>query len=117
MARAEISTAPFASILAHPGKPILAGSEVLTRFASSRALCSGRRSKRAPIAIEREVEELLQFERAEFATAACSRVRAKRRLPVAVGTSLQAQFITYQARNSVQSNGATSVVAAALSSD
>ncbi len=109
MARGEISTALFASLLAHPGKPILAGGGVLTGFTPIRALFACGRSKHAPIAIEHGAEELLQCERVEFSTAACSRVRAKRRPPAALVNSLPAQFITYQTRNSVQSNGATSL--------
>jgi hypothetical protein len=108
MARVEISTEQFASILAHPGEPILTRGRVLTRFAPNRALFACGRSKHAPIAIEHGDEELLQCERVEFPTAVCSRVRVKRRLPAALGNSLPAQFITYQTRNSVQSNGATS---------
>jgi len=79
MARVEISTAPFASILAHPGKPILPGSGVLTRLAPIRAFFACDCSKHLPIAIEREAEELLQCERVKFATVACSRVRVRRR--------------------------------------
>ena len=108
MARGEVSTAPFASLLARPGKPILAGGRVLTRFTPIRVIFARGRSKRAPIAIEHEAEELLQCERVEFATAACRRIPAKRRPPAALGNSLPAQFITYQTRNSVQSNGASS---------
>lgn len=108
MARGEISTAPFASLLAHPGKPILAGGRVLTRFAPNRALVACGRSRHAPTAIEHGTEELLQCKRVEFATAACRRVRMKRRPPAALENSLPAQFITYQNRNSVQLNGATS---------
>ena len=108
MARGKVSTAPFASLLARPGKPILASGSVLKPFSPNRELFACARSKRAPIAIEHEAEELLQCKRVEFATAACSRVRAKRRPPAALGNSLPAQFITYQTRNSVQSNGASS---------
>ena len=109
MARGEISTAPFASLLAHPGKPILAGGRGLTRFAPIRALFACSRPKHAPIAIEHGAEELLQCKRVKFATAACRRVLAKRRPPAALGHSLSAQFITYQTQNSVQSNGASSM--------
>jgi len=101
IARVEVSTAPFALILAHPGKPILTGGGVLTGFAPIRALCAFGRSKHAPIAIKHGDEELLQCERVEFATAACSCVRVKCRLPTALENSLPAQFITYQTRNSV----------------
>ena len=108
MARVEISTAPFASFLAHPGKPILTGGGVLTEFAPIRAIFACARSNPLSVAIEREDEELLQCKRGKFATVACSRVRVKRRPPAALENSLPAQFITYQTRNSVQSNGATS---------
>jgi len=104
----EISTMPFASILAHPGKPSLAGGKVLTRFAPIRALLASRCSKQVPRAIKRDDEELLQCQRVGFSDVACSRVRAMRWPPVALENSLQAQFITYQRRNSVQSNGAAS---------
>ena len=108
MAGAEISTVLFASILAHPGKPIFTGGAILTRFAPIRVLFAWGRSEHTPIAIEHGTEELLECERIEFATAACSRVQAKHRPPAALGNSLQVQFITYQTRNSVQSNGTTS---------
>ena len=109
MARGEISTASFASLLARPGKPILASGSVLKPFSPNRELFACARFKRAPIAIEHEAEELLQCKRVEFATAACSRVRVKHRPPAALANSLPAQFITYQTRNSVQSNGASSI--------
>jgi hypothetical protein len=96
MGRAEISTAPSASILAHPGKPIFNSGAVVPRFVPVRALFSWVRSNRAPIPTEREAEELLQCEKVDCAAAAC------RLTP--------AQFFTYQTRNSVQSNGATSQV-------
>src|SRR5450759_4811666 len=108
MARGKISTAPFASLLAHPGKPIFVSGRILTRFAPIRALFACGRSRHIPIAIKCEAKELLQCKRAEFATAECMRIPAKRRPPAALGNSLPAQFITYQTRNSVQSNGATS---------
>ncbi|MCR4297840.1 MAG: hypothetical protein NUV75_03650, partial [Gallionella sp.] len=108
MARGKISTAPFASILAHPGKPNLAGGRVVRQFPRIRALFACGRSKHVPIAIEHGDEELLQCKRVEFAAAACRRIPAKRRPPAALGNSLPAQFITYQTRNSVQSNGASS---------
>src|SRR3972149_764950 len=110
MARGEISTAPFASLLARRGTPIFSGSKVLTCFTPIRARFACGRSEHAPIAIEHGTEELLQCKRVGFATAACSRVLVKHRPPVALANSLPAQFITYQTRNSVQSNGASSVV-------
>ena len=109
MARGEVSTAPFASLLARPGKPILAGGRVLTRFAPIRARFACGRSKHAPIAIEHGAEELLQCKKVEFASAACRRIPAKHRPPAALENSLPAQFITYQTQNSVQSNGANSI--------
>jgi len=109
MARGKISTAPFASILAHPGTPIFAGGEILKRFAPVRALFACGRPKPVLMAIECEAAELLQCIRVEFPIAAHGCVRVKRRPPAAVENSLQAQFTTYQTRNSVQSNGATSV--------
>ena len=115
MARVEVSTEPFASILARPGKPIFASGSVLKPFAPIRALFAFGRSKRAPIAIKHETEELLQCKRAEFATAACSRVRMKHRPPAALENSLPAQFITYQTRNSVQSNGPISAAYTSIS--
>ena len=104
-----MSTPPFALILAHSGKPIFAGGGVFARFAPVRALFACGRPKPVPMAIECEAEELLQCTRVEFPIAARGRVSVKRRPPAAVEYSLQAQFITYQTRNSVQSNGATSV--------
>jgi hypothetical protein len=78
------------------------------RFAPIRTLFATGRCKHAPIAIEHGAEELLQCKRVKFATAAGRRVRLKHSPPVALANSLPAQFITYQTRNSVQSNGATS---------
>jgi hypothetical protein len=117
MARGKVSTAPFASLLALPGKPIFVSSRVLMRFAPIRTLFATRRCKHALIAIEHGAEELLQCKRVEFATAACRRVRLKHSPPVALANSLPAQFITYQTRNSVQSNGATSAYAAQIRID
>jgi hypothetical protein len=94
MARVEISTEPFASILAHLGNLILTGGGVLRRTALIRAPFACARPKPVPVAIEREAKELLQCERVEFSTATRSRVRAKRRLSAALENSLQAQFIT-----------------------
>jgi 2-methylcitrate dehydratase len=115
MARAVISTAPFVSILAHPGKPILAGGGALMRFVPIRALFACARPNSVSVAIEHEAEESLQCNKVEFATATCSRVPTKHRLPVALEDSLPAQFITYRTRNSVQSNGATAEVINAVS--
>ena len=108
MARGEVLTEPFASLLAHPGKPNLAGGRVLTQFLRIRAVFACGRSRHAPTAIEHGAEDLLQCKRVEFANAACRRIPAKHRPPAALGNSLPAQFITYQTRNSVQSNGASS---------
>ena len=108
MAGAGISTVPFASILAHPGKPIFTGGAILTRFAPIRVLFAWGRPKPVRMAIECKAEELLQCMRVEFPTAARGRVRLTRCPPATVENSLQAQFITYQTRNSVQSNGTTS---------
>ena len=85
MTRAGVSTAPFASILAHPGKPIFAGGEILKRFGPPKPML---------MAIECEAAELLQCIRVEFPIAAHGCVRVKRRPPAAVENSLQAQFIT-----------------------
>jgi len=115
MARGKVSTTPFASLLAHPGKPIFISGRILTWFAPIRALFAYDRSRHAPIAIEHQDEEWLQCKRVEFANEACSRVRAKRRPPVALVNSLPAQFITYQTQNSVQSNGASSCCRSVIS--
>ena len=73
MARGKISTAPFASILAHPGTPIFAGGEILKRFAPVRALFACGRPKPVRMAIECKAEELLQCMRVEFPAATRSR--------------------------------------------
>mgnify|MGYP001601270927 CR=1 FL=1 len=111
MARGKLSTTSFASLLVRPGKPIFTGARVLAQVTPNRARFACARSKHASTAIEHEAEELLQCKRVEFSSAACRRIPAKYRPPVALGNSLHAQFITYQTRNSVQSNGASSFFA------